>query len=156
MTDFLDRIERQLETKLGDETVVFDDDDKRFHPQAVSFYNDSPSPDFAGFSKVSIFDTLLAFGECDDSRSYRIERKGDLVTFVNYDGDKSGAYNAVGQALECAAGSDAESVFIAQAMTRIVEDAAAPLLELMDKIRNTAACRSPAYEEVLKARIFVG
>ncbi|WP_162577734.1 hypothetical protein [Variovorax sp. PBL-H6] len=135
--------------------MVEADFEHRFHPKAVMFYSDDPNPDFQGFTKKPVFETNLLFGEMDDDRKYRIERRDGLTFYTRYEtGSGMGVCNVSGQALECKEGSPAERAFLELALADAVNAAAEPLQCILSDAREAGLALSPRASKALRASIF--
>lgn len=155
MQETISLVQALIERKLGNDAVALDEGDDRFHPEAVNFFCDEPSSEFAGFSKNPFFETNIVSSEVDDDHLHRVERHGRLVIYTAYERDPSRCtYHAAGQALVCELGSDAEQVFLANAAASVLHSAADPLRSAIEAIRNGGVPLSPAFKESLIAKLF--
>lgn len=155
MNPSIDRIEAELTSAVGDDTVVHNEDTQLFHPCAVVFYNEDPDADFAGLARSKeLFSTNLLLNENDDSKKRVIQRKGDLLAYFRIDEDSSGAYYVTGQAILCDAGTDEESVFVANALADAAEEAAEPLQGVLQGAREANLALSHVFLDTLRKTLF--
>lgn len=149
----IETIEALLRPVLGSQTYV-DEAEKPFHPDALGFYNEDPKPGFDGVTNTPMFETNLLLDEMDDDCKYRLERKGEVLVFIRYSRHNRDTLHASGQAIVCAKGSDAESVFAMGAMADVMEHASEPLRGAMQAMRKSGLALSPAFAQQMSADIF--
>jgi hypothetical protein len=148
-------LEKHVTGRYPDLTDIDANDERRFHPKAVTFQNDDPNPDFKGFTKTPVFEANLLFGEMDDDRKYRVERKDGLTLYTRYEASSGGCVcNVSGQALECREDSPAERAFLELALADAVNAAAEPLQGLLDEARKAGLALSPRVAKALRASLF--
>ena len=153
----ISELEAFIAGKLGRQTVVDDAPEAgmAFHPQAVTFYNESPKSNFAGFADQAMFQTNLLLGEMDSDRKYRLERAGTYLLFTRYESSRGdGTFWATGQALDGAAGSDAERAFCQAAMEDVMRAASEPLRCAMEHMREAGLTLSAQDDKDLRTAIF--
>lgn len=154
MTPSIDRIESVLTELLGEDTIVHNESDL-FHPLAAVFYNEEPNPDFSGLPKAKeLFSTNLLLHENDDSKKRVLQRKGDLLVYLRIDEDSGGAYYVTGQAILCEAGTDQETVFVANALADAAEEAAEPLQGVLQGARDANLTLSHVFLDTLRKTLF--
>lgn len=129
-----DTYQELLEKHLGDDVVA--DVTDAFDPAGVSFYAESPDPDFNGFTQQPLFETNLLLGEMDDDRKYRLERCDGVLVYTRYEADNGGTFYATGQALACAPGSAEEKAFVHKVVADVLRAAAEPLAVTWKALRE--------------------
>lgn len=149
----IETIEALLQPTLGSQTCV-DEAEHPFHPDALAFYNEDPKAGFDGVTKMPMFETNLLLDEMDDDCKYRLERKGDVLVFTRYTRRGGCTLYASGQAIVCAPGSDAESVFAMGSMADVMEHASEPVRCAMDAMRKSGLSLSSGFEQHLREQVF--
>lgn len=150
----LETIAVLLSQATSGDVIVDDAPVAPFHPQAFSFYDETPrrSPTLSG--SPPILETLLAFNEAGDFVKLRIERMRDTVYYFNLDYANGTCGYVTGQGLVCEKGSDAESVFIQNALADVVRLASGPLLGVMTAVRSAKLELSSGCQDMLRQELF--
>lgn len=108
-------------------------------PGAVYFFTlGDCRPGFEGLTADSLFETNALLGEMDDSRKYRIERKGPYLLYTYAEGDAGNVSHISGHALMCLPASPEEQAFMRAAMSDILKETMGPLLGALTSLKNSS------------------